>query len=92
MTSKRPSAIAFGSRSAVPTPTATAPAAIQSPALVSDTPPVGIIRICGSGPRMSLKNCGPRAVAGNTLTTSAPASHAVRISVGVKQPGIAATS
>ena len=33
-----------------------------------------------------------KGVAGNTFTTSAPACHAVRISVGVKQPGIAATS
>jgi hypothetical protein len=29
-------------------------------------------------------------VAGNTFTTSAPASQAARISVGEKQPGIAA--
>ena len=76
----------------MPTPTATAPAVIHSPALVSETPPVGISLICGSGARTSLKNCGPSAVAGNTLMTSAPACHAVRISVGVKQPGIAATS
>ena len=33
----------------MPTPTATAPAAIQSPALSSDTPPVGISFTCGSG-------------------------------------------
>ena len=63
---------------------------IQSPALSRVTPPVGMSRTCGSGARMSLKNPGPSAVAGNTLTMSAPASHAERISVGVKQPGITA--
>ena len=71
---------------------ATAPAAIQLPALSSETPPVGIIFTCGRGPRTSLKNPGPSAVAGKTFTTSAPASQAARISVGVKQPGMAAMS
>ena len=80
-------AIALASTSAVPTPIATAPALIHSPALASVTPPVGISFTCGSGPRTSLKNAGPSAVAGKTLTMSAPASQAVRISVGVKQPG-----
>ena len=40
--------------SEVPTPTATAPARIQSPALSSVTPPVGISFTWGIGPRMSL--------------------------------------
>ena len=83
----RRAAIALASSSAEPTPTATAPARIQSPALSSVTPPVGISLTCGSGARTSLMNDGPSAVAGNTLTTSAPASQASRISVGVKQPG-----
>jgi len=56
------------------------------------TPPVGIIRTWGNGPRTSLKKPGPSAVAGKTLITSAPHSHAVRISVGEKQPGITGTS
>src|SRR6186713_1853361 len=90
--SNRRSFTAVASTSAVPTPIATAPARIQSAALAFVTPPVGISFRCGSGPRMSLKNAGPSEVAGNTFTMSAPASQAVRISVGVKQPGITATS
>src|SRR5687767_4350674 len=84
-------AIAFVSTIADPTPTATAPARSQSPTLSIDTPPVGISFICGSGPLMSLKYPGPTDVAGNTLMTSAPMSHAERISVGVKHPGITGT-
>src|SRR5262249_16907141 len=87
MTSSRPSSIAFVSTSADPTPTATAPARIQSPALWSVPPPVGIRRSCGIGARRSLMYCGPSAVAGKTFTTSAPMSCASRISVGEKQPG-----
>ena len=75
----------------MPTPTATAPARIQSPALSSVTPPVGISFTWGSGPRTSVKNDGPSAVAGKTFTMSAPDSHAVKISVGEKQPGMTAT-
>ena len=92
MSPNRRSATASTSTSAVPTPMAHAPARIQSPAFSRVTPPVGISFTCGNGPRRSLKKPGPSAVAGNTFTTSAPASQAVRISVGVKQPGIAATS
>src|SRR6266545_468324 len=73
-TSSRPSSIALWSSRADPTPTAIAPARIQSPALSSDTPPVGINRTCGSGALTSLMNCGPRAVAGKTFTMSAPRS------------------
>src|SRR5215831_3978893 len=76
MTSNRRSAMARASSNADPMPTATAPARIQSPALSMDTPPVGISFNCGSGARMSLKYVGPSAVAGNTLTTSAPAFQA----------------
>ena len=72
-------------------PTATAPARIQSPALSSVTPPVGISFTCGNGARTSLMYCGPSMVAGKTFTMSAPASCAARISVGEKQPGMAGT-
>jgi hypothetical protein len=82
----------LASSSADPIPTATAPARIQSWALSSETPPVGISFTCGSGARTSLMNCGPSDVAGNTLMMSAPSSCAAKISVGEKQPGIAATS
>ena len=84
--------MALASSSDVPTPTATAPARIQSPAFSTVTPPVGISFTCGSGARTSFKYDGPSVVAGNTLTMSAPASQASRISVGVKQPGMAARS
>src|SRR6185503_19518176 len=90
--SQAPASTARGSTSAEPTPTAAAPARIQSPAFVSVTPPVGISFTCGSGPRTSLMNPGPSAVAGNSLTMSAPLSWAARISVGEKHPGITATS
>src|SRR5207248_7953540 len=89
--SKRPSSIAFVSTNADPMPTATAPARIQSPALSSVTPPVGISFTCGNGARTSLMYCGPSMVAGKTFTMSAPASCAARISVGEKQPGMAGT-
>ena len=46
----------------------------------------------GNGPRIALKKAGPSTSAGKTLTTSAPASQAVRISVGVKQPGMTSLS
>ena len=66
-TRKSPAAIALVSSSAVPTPTATAPARIHSPALSSVTPPVGISLTCGSGARTSLMYDGPSAVAGKDL-------------------------
>src|SRR5262249_38763805 len=90
--SKSPRSIALVSTRAEPTPTAAAPALIQSPAFSSVTPPVGISFTCGSGARTSFIYCGPRQVAGNTFTMSAPQSCAARISVGEKQPGIAGTS
>src|SRR4029453_1617278 len=48
---KLPSAIALLSTSAVPTPMATAPALIQSPALARATPPAGIRLTWGGGRR-----------------------------------------
>ena len=48
-------AISLGSTSAPPTPMATAPARIHSPAFSRLTPPVGISLTCGIGPRRSLK-------------------------------------
>ena len=55
----RPFAIASGSRRAVPTATQQAPRLMNSAALSSPTPPVGISRISGNGPLKSLKNFGP---------------------------------
>src|SRR5258706_16417559 len=77
---------------AEPTPMQTAPALIHSPAFSRATPPVGVSFRCGRGARRSLKYCGPSAVEGNTLTISAPAFAARRISVGVRAPGIATLS
>src|SRR5262249_48633960 len=81
-----------GSTSWLPTPRQQAPALRNAAAVVRSTPPVGITRICGKGPRIALKNAGPTTSAGNTLTMSAPASHAARISVGVNAPGITSLS
>src|SRR5690554_7765271 len=61
---------------------------MKSPTFSRLTPPVGVRRNWGKGPSTSLKYPGPSLVAGKTLTTSAPASQAARISVGVKAPGI----
>src|SRR5256885_7672195 len=70
-----------------PVPTHAAPALIHPPAFFTSTPPVGESLSCGRGARMSRINCGPSAVDGNTFTRSAPAVHAVKISVGVNAPG-----
>src|SRR5205814_9284008 len=73
-----------------PPPTATAHVAAfnKSPAVSRFTPPVGIISICGNGPFNALMYFAPPTLPqGNTLTTSAPASHAVKTSVGVSAPG-----
>ena len=67
ITSNRPASIAAVSSSADPTPTATAPARIQSPAFSRLTPPVGISFTWGNGARTSFMYCGPSAVAGNSL-------------------------
>src|ERR1051326_7796430 len=59
----------------------------------SDTPPVGISSICGSGALSDLMYVAPpTAFAGNTFTASAPAVHAVSTSVGVSAPGKIGTS
>src|SRR5207244_3565985 len=70
-------ATASGSTSWLPTPRQHAPAFRNAAAVVRSTPPVGIKRICGNGPRMALKNAGPTMSAGKTLTMSAPASHEI---------------
>jgi hypothetical protein len=51
MTSKPLSAMALGIEQRRSDADRDAPAVIHSPALVSETPPVGIILICGSGAR-----------------------------------------
>ena len=73
-----------------PTPMQAAPALKKASALARSTPPTAMMRACFSGPSTSLMYPGPSAPAGNTLTMSAPASMAVRISVGVITPGTAA--
>src|ERR1700716_392939 len=83
-----PSAMAFAFTRSEPTPRAKAPASRNSFAVASETPPVGIRSIWGSGPVRAVRYFAPPiALAGNTFTTSAPASHAVTISVGVRAPG-----
>jgi hypothetical protein len=71
-----------------PTPTATAPAAINAPALLAVIPPVGMRGRSPNGPRIAFNSPGPPADAGKTLTAAAPAFHATATSVGVKAPGI----
>src|SRR5262245_6079352 len=92
MRAKSRAATASGRTSWRPTPRQHAPALRNAAAVVRSTPPVGIRRICGSGPRTALKKAGPTTSAGKILTMSAPASQAVRISVGVKAPGITSLS
>src|SRR5262249_39429580 len=92
MRSKLRSATARGSTSWPPTPRQQAPAFRKAAAVVRSTPPVGINRACGRGARRALKNAGPTTSAGKTFTMSAPASHAARISVGVKAPGMTSLS
>src|SRR5262249_22154694 len=92
MRSKLPSATARGSTSWPPMPRLHAPARRNAAAVLRSTPPVGINRMCGRGPRSALKNAGPTTSAGKTLMMSAPASQAARISVGVKAPGITSLS
>src|SRR5262249_51927723 len=88
MMSNRPSLIDFASTSSPPTATAQAPAFRNSGVVSRFTPPVGIISICGKGPFRALIYFGPPTLPqGKILTISAPASHAVRTSVGVSAPG-----
>ena len=76
------------STSWLPRPTAHAPALTKSLSVCRLTPPVGMRRICGSGPFNALRYAGPPMSAGNSFTMSAPASHAVSTSVGVYAPGM----
>ena len=71
-------------------PAHAAPARKKSAMFSRLTPPTTMIVACFSGPSTSLTYPGPSAPAGKTLTMSAPASSAVRISVGVMTPGTAA--
>src|SRR5271169_6254978 len=78
----------LASTNSPPTATAQAPAFRKSPVVSRFTPPVGIISIWGNGPFSALMYLAPPTLPqGNTLTTSAPASHAVSTSVGVRAPG-----
>ena len=74
-----------------PTPTATAPALIQSPTLSMLTPPVGIRDAWGNGPFTALTKAGPRVSPGNNFTMSAPHSMASTISRMVPAPGMYGT-
>src|SRR5512138_1392241 len=74
-----------------PIPTAATPALNQAVMLsrVSLTPPVGMMRVHGQGPRMDLTNSGPPTESpGNTLTISTPSSSACAISEAEPQPGL----
>src|SRR2546425_9416726 len=86
--SRSPDLIALVFTRSAPTPRAQAPAAIKSFAVESETPPVGISFICGSGALSARRYFGPpTALHGKTLTASAPACQAVTTSVGVNAPG-----
>ena len=75
-----------------PTPSAQAPAAMNSPAVWAFTPPVGSIFTSGSGPFSAFRYFGPpTAEAGKIFTMSAPAFQAVITSVGVSAPGMIGT-
>src|ERR1700733_9149056 len=90
-TSGFPSAMALWLTRSEPTPRAKASASRNSLAVPRETPPVGIMWIWGKGPLRAVRYLDPPiALAGKTLTTSAPACHAVTISVGVRAPGSAA--
>src|SRR5208283_2684868 len=71
-----------------PTPTATAPARIQSATFSRLTPPVGINDACGRGALTALTNAGPRSSPGKTFTMSAPHSMAWTTSPTVPAPGM----
>ena len=74
-----------------PIPTAETPASNHdfNESSVISTPPVGIIEVCGIGPKISLTKFGPPAAPpGKTLTNSTPNSCAFEISVADVHPGI----
>src|SRR5690242_2865673 len=78
----------LASTSSPPTPTAQEPAFRKSPTVSRFTPPVGTISMWGNGPFSALMYLAPPTLPhGNTLTASAPASHAASTSVGVSAPG-----
>src|SRR5687768_11949807 len=71
-------------------PTQCTPALNQAVKLPSSgsTSPLGIILVQGQGPLTALTNSGPpTCFPGNILTTSAPSSSALEISVTEPQPG-----
>src|SRR5215469_7857918 len=71
-------------------PMAKAPAAKYSAAFAGLTPPVGIKRRSGNGPRSARMYFGPPTLpTGNIFTARTPASSAAITSVGVRAPGIA---
>src|SRR5438445_7071952 len=75
-----------------PTPSAAAPASMNSAAVSKLTPPVGTSGTCGSGPFSALMYFAPPTLPqGNTLTKSDPAFQAVITSVGVNAPAIIST-
>src|SRR5437016_8674499 len=67
-----PFRINVGSRTLPTAPTATAPARNHSATFEASTPLVGMIGICGSGPRTAFKYSGPNFTAGKIFTMSAP--------------------
>src|SRR6266478_3682539 len=80
------------STSSPPTPSAAAPASMNSAAVFRLTPPVGTSGICGNGPFRALMYLAPPTCPqGKTFTKSAPAFQAVMTSVGVNAPAIIKT-
>ena len=73
--------------SGLPTPIAHAPAAANSRARSSVTPPVGTSFNPGSGASTARTKSGPSESAGNSFTARAPNRTALIISVGVNAPG-----
>src|ERR1700724_2049321 len=81
---------ALASTRSAPTPSAKAPAAINSAAFAALTPPVGINRALGNGALSERKYLGPPTLPqGNIFTRRAPSFWAFINSVGVSAPGMA---
>src|SRR5579863_3136760 len=88
--SRLPSRRAFASTKSAPTPSAKAPAAMNSAALAAFTPPVGISEAFGNGALSDFRYFAPPTFPqGKILTRVAPWPCAVISSVGVSAPGIA---
>src|SRR5512138_1556275 len=86
-----PAAITSFGNSLLPMPRHATPALIQAVTLssVASTPPVGMIRVHGMGPAMSLTNPGPPTeLPGKILQISAPSSSACEISEALPHPGL----